>query len=459
MIGKVRNNIIRFQMLQKGDCVIVAVSGGADSMALLHVLNCLAPDFGVTMVVAHFNHGLRREAEKEALFVKKAAEEMGLPFVLGRGEIRTLKNEWRRSLEETARMARYKFLEETASKYGARKIALGHHLLDQAETVLINLIRGSGLAGLKGMEPVREGKYIRPQLSISPREIAAYVARERIKYCVDRSNFDERFLRNRIRHRLIPLLMKEFNPRIVETLAQMAEILREEEHFIARETMTVLKQWGVEGRNDIKTISLASLKELPPALRKRVIKELLEAMKPDKKAISFRHIEAVEKIVFSKPPGQVLFVPGGRVVKEYENLKFDYRKEEKETEGFSYPLSVPGEVRIGGTGQLVKASICNRKEIQGVMMLPNVLYADIKRIKPPLKVRSWQPGDRIVPLGLKGSRKVQDIMGEMKVPRAKRKLIPIIEDDGGILWIGGLKVADRCHLQPETEEVVKIEII
>lgn len=458
MIEKVRKTIVKYRMLSEGENVLVAVSGGTDSMALLHILQRISPDFGVKLTVAHFNHGIRPESKREEEFVRKEAEEMGLPFFSGQEDVKALNREWKRSLEESARIARYRFLDEAAKKCGASKIALGHHKLDQAETVLINLIRGSGLAGLKGMEPVREGKYIRPLIHLSPREIASYVAREGIRYCTDRSNFDERFLRNRVRHRLIPLLEREFNPRVVEALSQMADILREEEEFIAGEARALQEKWAKVLPGE-KIFSIHDLLNLPGALRKRIVKELLEDMKGEGKAVTFRHVEGVEKMLLSSAPGKMLSVPGGRVVKEYDDLRFRRIDNTSEQDQFSYFLPLPGETIIESTGQRVKTYLCDIGEIPKGPINPGTLYVDVRVLKPPLTVRSWRKGDRMVPLGMNGSRKVQDIFGEMKVPRAQRRLIPILEDAVGILWIGNLKVAERCRLRPDTVKVAKIEII
>jgi len=427
-------------------------------MALLHVLFKLAGELEIELVAAHFNHCLRPEADQEEAFVRRKVEALGLPLVRGREDVRALKRSWGRSLEETARLARYRFLEEVRENYGLTKIALGHHLLDQAETVLINILRGSGLSGLKGMEPVRDERYIRPLLYISPPEIAAYLAREGIEFCTDRSNWDERFLRNRVRHRLIPLLEREFNPRLVNTLSRMADILRIEDEFLAAVAEAALRDLRLHSTGDDEYISNEGLRKLAPAVRKRVVKGLLESMRPEGKAVCLYHVAEVEKMALSPRPGKRISVPGGEVIMGYEELILR-RKRAPLDENFSYTLDVPGEVRVGPTGQLIRTSLCGKKEVPKRVEEKNILYVDVRALRPPITVRNWQPGDRMRPLGLAGTRKVQDILGEMKVPRFKRHLTLIFEDREGILWVGGLKVAERCRLQPDLQQVVKIEII
>ena len=450
MQKKVKETLIKYSMVQSGEHVLVAVSGGADSVALLCVLHYLSGEFDLKLTVAHFNHGLRKEAEEEELFVKTIAQNLGLPCLVGREEVRNLKHLWKCSLEEAARIARYHFLEEAARACGAKKIALGHNERDQAETVLINILRGTGLKGLKGMEPVRDGLFIRPLLYVSPREITSFLAQEGLKFCTDRSNFDQRYLRNRIRHFLLPVLEKEFNPRIVSVLSRMADILREENEYLESAAR------GIAGRKE----DLGTLQELPPALRRRVIKVILEEMRPEGKAVTARHINAVEGVILSPRSNPSVHVPGGVVVKENGILRFHTGKDSKANrEGFSYLLSIPGEVRITLTGQVLKANLCLPQDIPNKIDNPNVLYLNLDKIKFPLRVRSWRFGDRMQPLGMRGTKKVKEIFQEMRVPPNRRHEIPLLEDELGILWVSSLKVGERCRLEADAKRLARIEII
>ncbi len=455
MLHRVRKDILRYGMFNHGDRVVVAVSGGADSMALLFILHHLSEEFSLRLIVAHFHHGLRAEADGDEALVRRTAAALGWPYEVERGDVRVWREKCKRSLEDTARLLRYRFLDDTAEKYGAAKIALGHHRLDQAETVLIHLIRGSGLTGLKGMAPVREGKYIRPLLFCDPQEIRSFLAQEGLTFRTDSSNRDTRFLRNRIRHRLIPLLEGEFNPRIVDGLVQMAEILREEDSVL--DSLVEVAMSPHEGGTAYRCDRLTTL---PDAIRYRVIKRLLEEIRPAGKTVTAAHVAGADRLIRSSRPSAQIAVPGGMVRRNYGWVTVEKGNRVSLRPGeFCSHLPLPGEVQIVSTGQAVRATMCDMGPVTMREIAPNILYLPVEVLSGPLTVRSWRPGDRIQPLGMRGTKKVQDILGEAKVPRLLRHQVPIFADNQGILWIGGVKIAERCRLKHGAAKVVKIEIV
>ena len=232
MIGKIKDAIKENHLLDPGEKVVVAVSGGSDSVALLKVLEMLSYEYRLTLIVAHLNHGLRREAPLEEQFVRRMAQDMGLVFESKSLDIRSLGQGTGKCMEDTSREVRYDFLNDVAKKYGARKIALGHHTNDQTETVLMNFLRGSGPTGLKGMLPARDSTYIRPLLGVTRDEIISFLASHGLPFVTDASNADQRYLRNRIRHALIPLLKARYNPKLDESIKSMAEIMRVEDDYM-----------------------------------------------------------------------------------------------------------------------------------------------------------------------------------------------------------------------------------
>lgn len=294
MIKKIRKTIADCSLLEGGDHLLVAVSGGPDSVALLRVMVLLASDYELRLTAAHLNHGLRgAEACREEEFVRGLCTGMGIACICKTVDIRTLQKGRGMSLEEVGRDERYRFLAETAETCGARKIATGHHRDDQAETVLINLLRGSGLEGLKGIPPVRDGRIIRPLLYVGRGEILEFLRQEGLTYMTDSSNRSPLFLRNRIRHELIPELALRYNPGIVEALSHTAEIIRRDDDYLQAVVRQVLSQWGiVPGATEIR-LPLASLLDLHEALQGRVLKCLLETAALPGYGIGFRHIEAV----------------------------------------------------------------------------------------------------------------------------------------------------------------------
>ena len=281
MLQTVRKTIERSSMLTRGDHLLVAVSGGPDSVALLRALVLLSSEYQLHLTTAHLNHGLRgTEAEEEEDFVRRISQALGIACICKTVDIRLLQIGKGRSLEEIGREERYRFLDEAAAACGARKIATGHHRDDQAETVLINLIRGSGIAGLKGIAPVRDDRIIRPLLDVSRGEILEFLNREGFAYRVDSSNLDPIYLRNRIRNGLIPDLKASYNPRIVTGLCHMAEIVRREDDYLQNVVRQILHEWGIIPGADEIHLPTSTFLKLHEAIQGRIIKRLIEAAMP-----------------------------------------------------------------------------------------------------------------------------------------------------------------------------------
>jgi tRNA(Ile)-lysidine synthase len=294
MLRKVRKTITDNSLLERGDHLLLAVSGGPDSVALLWALVLLSLEYELQLTTAHLNHGLRgEEAQAEERFVHSLCAGMGIKCISRTVDIRILQKGRGKSLEEVGREERYRFLDETAEACGAKKIATGHQRDDQAETVLINLLRGSGLEGLKGIVPLREGRIIRPLLHVGRAEIMEFLNREGLTYFIDSSNSSPLFLRNRIRHQLIPELIARYNPGIVRGLSQTAEIVRREDDYMRSTVCQILRRWGVVPGEAEILLPLADFIDLHEALQGRVIKCLLGAATLPGNGVGYRHVEAV----------------------------------------------------------------------------------------------------------------------------------------------------------------------
>lgn len=294
MLKRVRKTIADSAMLEWGNHILVAVSGGPDSVALLRVLVHLSSEYELRLTTAHLNHSLRgAESQAEEAFVHHLCAGMGINCISKTVDIPTLMKGRGKSLEEICREQRYRFLDETAKTCGAKKIATGHHRDDQAETVLINFLRGSGLEGLKGIVPVREGRIIRPLLHVGRKEILEFLSREGLPYTTDSSNVSPHFLRNRIRHQLIPELSAQYNPGIVKGLSQTAEIIRREDDYLQDIVRRILGGWGVVPGEADSLLPLKDFSDLHEALQGRVIKCLLASTTPSGNGIGYRHVEAV----------------------------------------------------------------------------------------------------------------------------------------------------------------------
>jgi len=473
MLKTVAETIEAFSMLAFGDHVLAAVSGGPDSVALLRALVILSPRYGLRLTTAHLNHGLRgEEADREEAFVRRLSDEMQIPCITRKIDVPVLKAGTGRSLEEVCREARYRFLEETARRCGAARIATGHHRDDQAETVLLNLIRGSGPEGLKGIVPVRDSMIIRPLLRVSRRGILDFLAREGLACMTDSSNASPRFLRNRIRSRLIPELSAAYNPKIVENLCRTAEIMAEEDGYLAAEVARILDGWGVAPGKKESLVPLEAFLGLHPALQGRIVKRLLESSVPSGQGIGYRHIKAV--LALSRQDAgrgaASLDLPAGIRVERLEGTLRVAGGEGRahgrgsgraaaRPEGFSYPVEVPGTVWVRELDRTVRFEFVERPADDEMRQQPQAAFIDFDRIFPPMTLRSLQPGDRMSPLGMRGTKKMQDYFVDSKTPRGLRRRIPLLVDGRSVVWIAGGRISERVRVTGETKRVLKAEMI
>ncbi|NPU84573.1 MAG: tRNA lysidine(34) synthetase TilS [Syntrophaceae bacterium] len=453
-LRRISRTIDRHAMIGDGERVLVAVSGGADSVALLEALCRLAGRRKWTLSAAHLNHGLRgMEADRDESFVRTLAHRTGVPLACRRLEPGSLRERQGRSLEEAARDARYGFLRDAAESSGAGRIALGHHRGDQAETVLMNLIGGAGIDGLKGMLPVRDGLYVRPLLFTPRREIDEFLEREGLPFREDATNRDQRFLRNRIRRDLLPHLAARYNRRTEEGLARLADIARRENDFLERAVREALERLGLERTGSPVEMVLDDLAGLHPALRYRIVKTLLDGLAAGRR-VGHGHAEAVLALAEGLRPQGVLHLPGGvTAVREYGRLLLWTRV--PENAGYEYPVAVPGRIAIPEAGCRLHVSLADPPWETGT---GRVALFDAEKVALPLAVRAARPGDRIRPLGLGGTKKLQDVFTDRKVPRSRRSVAPVLEDRGGILWVAGICRDDRARVTEETQHALRVEI-
>ena len=456
-LTKVRETISRFKMILRNDRVIVAVSGGADSICLLHLLHALRDFFSIHLVVAHYEHGLRpMEDPAETDFVQQFAASLGLPFESEKGFLSIGRGA---SIEERARNARYDFLERMREKHKAQRIALGHTLNDQAETLLMRLLRGSGPAGLGSIPPVRNSTIIRPLIETERRETEAYLDSQGLAWKTDSSNLQPAYLRNRIRLELIPLL-ENYQPRLVKLLGQTTAILRDENaclEKIADAWLTSKVEMKPEGSF---RISIPFLLELPIALRRRVTRQLIGKVKKDLRRISSDHIESAEKLMRGEKPQGSLSLPNSvKIKRAYDHLIFSAEPGTgRKLDSFFYNLDGPGEHQLEEIGLLI--SLFEMPNSKGLPLegSPWTAFLDAEKVHYPLTVRSFRPGDRFVPLGMTGHKKLKDFFVDLKIPRDQRYSTPILCCDDIPVWVCGFRIDDRFKIRPQTKRVMKITL-
>jgi tRNA(Ile)-lysidine synthase len=467
MLKKIRETIETHSMLEGGDHVVVAVSGGPDSVALLCVLALLTREYQLRLTTAHLNHGLRAgESDGEETFVRRLSADMGIDCISRKTDILSLPKGKGCSLEEAGREERYRFLSETAEGCGANKIAVGHHRDDQAETVLLHLLRGSGRSGLRGMLPVREGRIIRPLLEVGRDEILAFLKARGALYMTDSSNRDSRFLRNRIRNELIPSLIQQYNPRLVEGLCRTAGIIRREDDYLTGVVLGILENWGIHQGCREAALPLARFNLLHEAIQARVVKWLLEEVSGLGKGIGYRHVEAV--LLLARPIGggaATLNLPSLiRVLRDGDVLRIkkeaqNGRKQRSVPLDFEYPVEIPGTVYLAEIDTTVRLEWVEKMSPAQMKEMPEAAFMDYDRMTPPLTLRNRRPGDRVTPLGTGGTKKLKDYFIDCRIPLSQRSRIPLLVDSRSILWIGGERVSEWSRVTDRTRRVLTAQIV
>jgi tRNA(Ile)-lysidine synthase len=456
-IRKVRNTISRYDMISHGDSVVVAVSGGPDSVCLLDILYQLKDDLGLKLVVAHLDHGLRPdEDEAETRFVKSLAGSLQLPFETKKAG--SLMEQHESSLEERARDVRYRFLEEALQKFSARKIAVGHNLNDQAETVLMRLIRGSGPSGLAGIPPLRDEKIIRPLIEVSRNEVESYIEEKGLKYVTDISNLEPRYLRNSIRLDLLPQLRK-YQPRIVELLGQTAGIMRKDEECLEEMAKAWVKGQDESGDGRELRFHLSSFKKLPEALKNRVIRYALRETGGSLRQVGLRHIEAVKRLAASEKPQAMANLPNHiNIRKDYDALVFGLVKD-TQAQGFCCFLDGPGTFYLDALRCTISLEEMVKSALAEMNASPWTAFLSAEKLAYPLMIRNFLPGDRFVPLGMSGHKKLKDFFIDLKLSSRARAQIPILTHSNRIVWVCGLRIDDRFKVTDDTEKVLKVTLM
>jgi tRNA(Ile)-lysidine synthase len=455
-VKKVRETISRYDMIHQGDTVVVGVSGGPDSVCLLDILHEFADELKISLIVSHYNHGLRPAEDKsETLFVRELAKNLSLPSVTGKAPPSLRKRT--ASIEEWARDARYHFLEKVRVKHRAQKIALGHNLNDQAETIIMRLLRGSGPSGLTGIPPCRDRTIIRPLIEVERREIERYLKARRLSYVTDSSNLKTDYLRNKIRLELMPLL-EQHQPQLAHLLGQTADILREEDAYLERISEAWLSKEAELDPDNSFQVPISSFLKLPIALRRRVTRQSIGKVKQDLRRITWDHVESILRLARSEKPQASIHLPGRLNVKRTYDHLIVSSGEGRRSPPFSYTLHAPGVCRIEEIGRTI--SITELKNRKGLNLgeSPYTAFLDADKVSYPLKVRSFRPGDRFVPFGMTGQKKLKNFFVDLKVPTKMRYSTPILCCDDTIVWVSGLRIDDRFKVTPETKRVLKITL-
>lgn len=448
--------IRKHELLKAGDRVGIAVSGGADSVASLRLLLELRKEIGAVLTIVHFNHRLRgADSDDDEKFVADLAQRHKLELHLGSGEVAAYATEKHLSLETAAREMRYQYFRQLLREGRLNRIATGHTLDDQAETVLLKIIRGAGGRGLAGIYPKlsvsscqlaavssQPNAIIRPLLGTRRADLESYLRSLGQTWREDKSNRDLRHMRNRVRHGILPRLERNFNPAVREALAETAEIARAEEEYWEKELARVVPLvWQADGREGILKIS--AFNSLPLALQRRVVRAAAERLGL---RLDFRHVEEILAQSDNRIVTAVL--PGGWVVQlEKDALRFARDCGPPEKSDYEYRLSVPGAIEVPETTSRFEAVLVSGNPAEGYN--PEDLL-DRALLAAELKIRNWRPGDRFWPAHTKGAKKIKELLQERHVSGQERKLWPVILSGQDVVWVRGFPVPAR--LQPRSAD-------
>ncbi len=458
-------------MLAAGDRVLVGVSGGQDSMALLHLLRRLAPAYHVHLGVAHLNHCLRGEAaDRDAKMVRHVSASWDLPLHAKRAQVDRLRIKLDLSPEEAARRVRYAYFNKVMVSAGYNKLALGHHMEDNAEQVLLALLRGTGRRGLSGIPPLREQRFIRPLIEARRSQIETYVKHESIPWAHDRSNDDTRFVRNRVRSDLLPLLASTFNPRIVESLNRLADVMRAEEAWIGDIVATEYSRLVQHRKTGSVAFAVRQLRQHPPALTRRLIRMALTELVGSVRAIGLPHIQSIQRLVDRAGGHKEIHLPGGVLARRIDGhvvLSAGPRGRDRPA---ATPPGVPSArprivtapfpktVEIAASGIGLHFAPCTRDQLPPWDNLESYrAYLDADCLELPLTVRPAAPGDRFAPLGAGGRQKLKKYFVDHRISRTDRSRAQVIADDRGIIWLVGHRIDERVKVTARTSRILSIE--
>ncbi len=456
-IEKIETFIVRYHLIKANDFVLVAVSGGMDSVVLLHSLVQLREKYDWKLKVIHLNHGIRGEqAFRDQVFVEQLAGSYGIEAILKCVAVPEFIIDHGYSEEEGARVLRYQFFEETLAQTAADVIALGHHADDQVETVIDHFMRGSGLRGLAGMAAKRE-KYVRPLLWATREEIETYAKTHSLQYRIDSTNEMVKYRRNRIRHELIPLLKKCFNPGIDKVVLRTAHISREAEEYLVSQAERSFEFCLINSKKNKIILDINSFLNYFTIIQKYVLFHILHLWQLDQSILTTEKIDCILALIEKQEKGKKFYLTS-EVSLHIDQKQIVFMRSTTSACEFDieknirYPL--PGDVHDVIVTEIDVAAVKKLVDVNRC-----IEYIDAEKITGRLKVRNFKVGDRFRPLNMKGEKKVADFFTDLKMPLHLRGEIPFLVCDTGIIWIIGYQIDDRYKVSEKTSRILKLQIV
>ena len=463
LVKKIDKNLNR--LISSKDKVLVGVSGGPDSICLLYVLHEFSKTKHFSLAVAHINHMARGdESKSDAEFVAHISKKLELPFFLKEVDVHKEGIKLKRSFQEAARIIRFQFFEEILKEIAGTKIALGHSADDQVETILLNIIRGTGLKGLVGMPQIR-GNIIRPFLQIYRKEIECYLEERKIPFRNDYSNNDTKYLRNKVRKELIPCL-EVYNPAIRKNLNEMSQILEDDNFLLSQMTREIFNQnlCFKENKQGQIVWDIEKFMAYPVALKRRLIRETFFRISGEIQGITALHVEQTLNLFYTPKTGKILNLPKNVTVDcSYSSISFKqvFKSNKKTFLGqkmFATSILIPGITQLENGDIQVQTQIIEKVADFSSLNSKIEAFFDMEKTGSKLKFRFFREGDRFIPLGMSGSKKLKSFFNDKKVPQNIRSRIPILTNDkDDIIWVYGQRIAHFCRVTDKTKKMLYIQ--
>ena len=466
MITDVMNTIAKHKLFKFGETIVVGVSGGPDSICLLHVLFTLREKLNLIIHVVHVNHMLRgKESDEEERYVKNFCSKRNIAVFSVSKNVKEMSQKEKISLEEAGRIVRYKELEDYSKKVGATKICTAHNKNDWAETVLLNIIRGSGLSGLKGIS-IKAGKTVRPLLNIRREDIEAYCEKHSLNPKIDSSNLKDIYTRNKIRLKVIPEIEKNTGVDVVNSLTKMSELLNDDDDFLNAYAKKCYRNFVISKKAGEIILSLDKIKNQHVSIISRILRNALCEILGSVNNIESIHIKDAINIIFTGKTGGEIHLPRNiKVTKSYEHIKIVLQdtKGKKNKKIFNKKVKVPCDTSIADENIKIKAKVedANKNIAKYVDNKKESLvqYFDFKKTGEYIDIRNRKVGDVFKPLNFKGKKTLKNFYIDEKIPRETRSSIPLVAKGKEIIWIVGYGISDRFKITSKTKKILVLKVV
>ena len=452
---KTLSTINKYNLIEKGDKIVLGLSGGPDSVCLLHILNRLKEVLDIEVYAAHLNHQIRGiEAQKDAFYISKLCEEMGITFFIKSINVPEYCEKNGVSIEEGARQLRYEMFSEIKDKTKANKIAIGHNLNDQAETILMRIMRGTGLQGLKGIDYIRDGVIIRPILDIERKDIEEYCKHYKLNPRIDQSNLESIYTRNKIRLDLIPYMKDNFNSNVIESIVRMGNSLRSDNDYLENEALIKFKDISKINSDSVE-LKINSYTNLHSAIKVRVLRNAIKQILGDTNFIDQRHIDDIIELEDESKIDKVINLPRGIFVyRKKDSIIITNKEIVIEELEFCYNIPSNGFIKIREIGVVIETQVMSIDKYKRSKSDKSCKWFDFNKIEGGIVARNRRTGDKIKLSG--GSKKIKDLFIDIKIPKEDRSKVPIIADSQGILSVGNIRNSENYKIDSQTKEVLKV---